>query len=264
MRKVIVRRLSSVVLVLPVACGSASRDFDPSTANPPAASSSDTRSNTPGTRVAALSSFAFPGAGSSGAAAPLSAGLGPETSTACNPSPAAGASSTTGVRTVCFFGDDKSVPAATIQQIVEVVGTDSWVHLRLTLNPDFVDNTYGETAIGWDTRGNAGGNAGPGAPAGDPLPPPGAPNAPPAAPPVRDAVPPLPDADAGVVADPPPPPDAPDTLPPNAPDVDAGAAPEPPVAPGAREPKPPKPDAQRDPDPCETWSRSAWQTRRSG
>src|SRR5690606_13171862 len=29
------------------------------------------------------------------------------------------------------------------------VNDERWIHLRLTFNPDFVDNSYGETAIGW-------------------------------------------------------------------------------------------------------------------
>src|SRR5690606_9505464 len=61
---------------------------------------------------------------------------------------------------------------------VEVVGTEQWVHLRLTLNPDFVDNTYGDTAIGWGDE--------PGLDAGPP-PPPAPPMGPPIEPPAADA-----------------------------------------------------------------------------
>jgi hypothetical protein len=95
----------------------------------------------------------FPGAGTSSAAAPLNRliAVGPETADACSPSqlsaervPAQPATTT------CFFtADDPTVPAATIEQVVEVVGTDQFVRVRLTLNPDFVDNSFGETAIGW-------------------------------------------------------------------------------------------------------------------
>jgi hypothetical protein len=86
------------------------------------------------------------------------------------------------------------VPAAAIEQVVEVIGTEEWVHIRLTLNPDFVDNTYGANAIGWGDAEAAG------AP-----PPPAPPGAPPGnAPPPPDAGPPV-IGDAGA----PPPPDAP-------------------------------------------------------
>jgi hypothetical protein len=51
---------------------------------------------------------------------------------------------------VCFYtANDPNVPAATIEQVVEVVGNTEWVHIRLILNPTFVDNSYGESAIGW-------------------------------------------------------------------------------------------------------------------
>jgi hypothetical protein len=85
------------------------------------------------------------------------------------------------VQTVCFYDPGTpDVPAATIEQVLEVVDSTEWVHIRLTLNPEFVDNTYGETAIGW---GDAEDDAEPGAPAPDASSPPapGAPAPPPAA-----------------------------------------------------------------------------------
>jgi hypothetical protein len=105
----------------------------------------------PGRATLKAAPFTFPGGGTSAAAQPLSAALAPESSAQCNPEPTSSLPTTTSdVQTVCFFGaDEPNVPAAVIEQVVEVVGNDEWVHLRLTLNPDFVDNTYGESSIGW-------------------------------------------------------------------------------------------------------------------
>jgi hypothetical protein len=51
----------------------------------------------------------------------------------------------------CFYDPtDSDDPAATIEWIVETAQNDELVHVRLTLNPRFVDNTYGDTAIGWE------------------------------------------------------------------------------------------------------------------
>lgn len=53
-----------------------------------------------------------------------------------------------GETTVCF-GDGGAIPRATLEYVLEVFeGVDS-VHVRLTLDPRFVDNTYGATAVGW-------------------------------------------------------------------------------------------------------------------
>jgi hypothetical protein len=55
----------------------------------------------------------------------------------------------------CYYGeDDPDVPAATIEHVLETIeGVDS-VHVRLTLDPRFVDNTYGVNSIGWGNRGH--------------------------------------------------------------------------------------------------------------
>jgi hypothetical protein len=166
----------SLILALPIACASnadkanpspgdgTSNDFindgDPGSAAGPSG-------NTPTTLKAAP--FVFPGAGTSQAALPLAAGLGPETSAECNPEPVAGASATIAdVQTVCFYGADSAdVPAAAIEQVVEVIGNDEWVHVRLILNPDFVDNTYGANAIGWGEREEGADPAAPPAPGPD-------------------------------------------------------------------------------------------------
>jgi hypothetical protein len=209
MRSNLFRRLSSLALGLPLACGAA-KSIDQSGSNPDGFFGPD---GTTGSLRAAQSLVAFPGAGTSGAAQPLTASLAPDTSDDCNPQPSASLpGSSAGVQTVCFFSDDDAAPAATIEQVVEVVGTAEWVHLRLTLNPDFVDNTYGETAIGWgeDSAGGAGAPSAPGQPrppsVDGPPPPKDAAPPPPAAdgpPPPKDAAPPPPAADG-----PPPPKDA--------------------------------------------------------
>lgn len=92
----------------------------------------------------------FPGAGTSGAAEPLVPGLGPDSTNQCDPEPPATPSSAQAVERVCFYAaGEPDVPAATIEQVVEVVGNTEWVHVRLILNPNFVDNSFGETAVGW-------------------------------------------------------------------------------------------------------------------
>jgi hypothetical protein len=123
------------------------------------------------------------------------AGLGPETSGECNPEPVAGATADVAdVQTVCFYGEaEPEVPAAAIEQVVEVIGNEEWVHVRLTLNPDFVDNTYGANAIGWGDASDGAAPTPPDAPgAGEPPPPPPPVGADAGAPPPGDA-PPRPD-----------------------------------------------------------------------
>jgi hypothetical protein len=89
---------------------------------------------------------AFPGSGTSNAGDPLPNGM------LCDSVPGADVPILPDPQ-VCYY--DKNDPtqlAATLEQVLECVeGTDS-VHIRLTFHPWFVDNTYGETAIGWDAR----------------------------------------------------------------------------------------------------------------
>jgi hypothetical protein len=204
MKRLTHRRILSLLAGLPIACASNSDDSSdrtPGRDDQNGFITNDTNDDVlaPGGSQTTLKAapFAFPGGGTSQAAQPLSAGLGPETSGECNPQPVAGATATIDdVQTVCFYGaDEPDVPAAAIEQVVEVIGTDEWVHIRLTLNPDFVDNTYGANAIGWGEGGDEparpgrpprpeAADAGPPAPPGD-APPPAGPDAPP--PPVADA-----------------------------------------------------------------------------
>ena len=111
----------------------------------------------------------FPGHGTTGAA-PLLVGAGPSTARQCTGDPAPAATRTTQVQsqsTQCFYGSTKttsSTPDATIEQIIEVVDGKKVVHLRVTFDPGFVDNTYGANAIGW-----GGSDAGAAAPMGAPM-----------------------------------------------------------------------------------------------
>jgi hypothetical protein len=168
-------RLWFLALGVPLACGSAEKDLYGTPARSESGFddllSSEADDGPDGTALSKAQPIAFPGAGTSGAAQPLTASLAPETSSACDPEPSVAVPVTSAeVQTVCFFGADSAdVPAAAIEQVVEVVGTAEWVHIRLTLNPDFVDNTYGDTAIGWDRDDTAEPAAPPGAAPPDPA-----------------------------------------------------------------------------------------------
>ncbi len=84
----------------------------------------------------------FPGAGTSGDDAPLTNGE------LCDAVTLDG-TPTPNELTKCFFGNGDPVPAATLEQVLECVDGADTVHIRLTFNPGFVDNTYGTGAIGW-------------------------------------------------------------------------------------------------------------------
>ncbi len=88
----------------------------------------------------------FPGAGQSGSSAGIAAGA---VALGCDAPLPFGGRPTGNATLTCFYGDDPTVPAATVEWIVEAAAAGDLVHVRLTLNPDFVDNTYGVNAIGW-------------------------------------------------------------------------------------------------------------------
>jgi hypothetical protein len=56
----------------------------------------------------------------------------------------------------CFFPEDdpNAGPIATIEHVLEVFEDQDAVHVRLTLDPNFVDNTYGDGSLGWGNRGH--------------------------------------------------------------------------------------------------------------
>jgi hypothetical protein len=96
----------------------------------------------------------FAGAGTSGSAASI--GVGVDT-VGCGPdgpvdSPSDDLAQDAVVTIVCFYGDDET-PAASIEWVVETAEDDELVHIRLTLDPTFADNSYGEDQVGWGEDG---------------------------------------------------------------------------------------------------------------
>lgn len=94
----------------------------------------------------------FIGAGTSGAGEALGAEIPPSTAHDCVPVGIGNAVPEAGpAQVTCFFDEaaDDAL-AATIERRLEIINDERWIHLRLTFNPGFVDNSYGETAIGWD------------------------------------------------------------------------------------------------------------------
>ena len=96
----------------------------------------------------------YPGGGVAGLAFSIAAGpraldCGDPTQFTFTQGPPADARS----RLICFYDERNTTPAATVEWIVETSNEDDdLLHVRLTLNPAFVDNTYGANAIGWDER----------------------------------------------------------------------------------------------------------------
>jgi hypothetical protein len=95
----------------------------------------------------------FFGAGTSGSGQSIAAGLdtvtcGDHPAPVGSTGPAPGAHS----HLKCFYATD-TLPAATVEWIVESAGNADLVHVRLTMNPDFVDNTYGANSVGWPSKG---------------------------------------------------------------------------------------------------------------
>jgi hypothetical protein len=97
----------------------------------------------------------FPGAGTT-AGLPLIPGTDPSTSRDCagNPAVVTRPTKVTTQTTQCYYDTvvtTTSTPSATVEQIIETVNGRRLVHLRITFDPGFVDNTYGTNAIGWKT-----------------------------------------------------------------------------------------------------------------
>jgi hypothetical protein len=93
----------------------------------------------------------YPGAGTAGAGDPLRPGIGPENACECSARTTEPVKSDVLVQTLdCFWEIKKqTIPAAAIEQLVEVLENGTRIHIRLTLDPRFVDNTYGINSIGW-------------------------------------------------------------------------------------------------------------------
>jgi hypothetical protein len=92
----------------------------------------------------------FPGAGMSGAGEPLGAEIPPDTALDCVPVGVSTVVAAGNPTQTCYFNDgDEDTLAAVVERRLEVINDTNWIHIRLTFNPDFVDNTYGQNAIGW-------------------------------------------------------------------------------------------------------------------
>ena len=131
-----------------------------SAANGTAGTGSDWRQNLPNPILPV-----FPGAGTSPVAQPLPNGKICDSVALEGPVPEQVGQ--------CFFDDQQQV-AATLEQVLECAEEDmtNTVHLRLTFQPWFVDNTYGANAIGWSREERAAAAAAAAAAAGamDPAP----------------------------------------------------------------------------------------------
>jgi hypothetical protein len=113
---------------------------------------SDHGNRNPSVSASRWEGLSFPGGGNGGLAQSIAAGLpalscGTPSGFNFTKGPAAGATS----RLICFY-DQRTDPAAAVEWIVEDSAEDELVHVRLTLNPEFVDNTYGANSIGWPAK----------------------------------------------------------------------------------------------------------------
>ena len=88
----------------------------------------------------------FPGAGTGNAGQSLPSGM------VCDA--VAGEHNTRIVKPVlkCLLPAKGTKPAATLEQVLECASGKDAVHLRLTFDPAFVDNTFGTGSIGWPHR----------------------------------------------------------------------------------------------------------------
>ncbi len=92
---------------------------------------------------------------------PLVPGCGPATANECTGScEQRGGDGGTVIRppaTLCFSGEGDPTPddpSAVIEQVIEEVDGVAYVHIRITFDPAFTDNTYGEgTSSGWPEKG---------------------------------------------------------------------------------------------------------------
>jgi hypothetical protein len=92
---------------------------------------------------------------------PLTPGCGPETADQCTGTceQKGGTPGTTVVRppaTLCFSGTGDATPqdpAVVIEQVIEKLNGKEYVHIRITFDPSFTDNTYGAgSCCGWPPR----------------------------------------------------------------------------------------------------------------
>ncbi len=141
----------------------------PSTGMGGAGSAGSSGSNAGATSSSAGNTGTFVGSGTG--YRPLTTGCGPSTANQCTGQcEQSGGEPTTVLRPpakLCFASEDDPTPndpMATIEQVVEEINGQKMVHLRVTFDPHFVDNTYGSNACcGWTpatTSTGSGGTAG--------------------------------------------------------------------------------------------------------
>jgi len=155
-------RLGLCSLALSVACGGNS---DPAPNGPNGGRGGGTSGNGFGGRSAGSGGsqpVGFDGTPGDTGFVPLKPGCGPETAKSCTNTCETGAGTTTTVirppATLCFTSEEDPTPAdpiAIIEQVIEEINGRRVVHLRVTFDPHFVDNTYGANAVGWN-RGQTG------------------------------------------------------------------------------------------------------------
>ena len=101
----------------------------------------------------------FPGSGSG--FRPLTPGCGPDTASQCTGEceQAGGDPDVDVVRppvTLCFKGEGDTTPddpAVVIEQVIETLNGVSYVHIRVTFDPSFTDNTFGDgSCCGWPEK----------------------------------------------------------------------------------------------------------------
>lgn len=103
----------------------------------------------------------FPGSGNG--FRPLTTGCGPDTATQCTGTceQMGGDPGVSVIRppvTLCFAGEGDSTPddpSAVIEQVIEEKNGVGYVHIRVTFDPSFTDNTYGEGVVsgaGWPPK----------------------------------------------------------------------------------------------------------------
>ncbi len=133
----------------------ASGGAGPSASDEPADGESASSGGSGGAPAPATSGPHFAGTGDS--FRPLTTGCGPETASMCTGAceQGQGASETTVLRppaTLCFSGEGDATPedpSVVIEQVLERKGEQSYAHIRVTFDPSFTDNTYGEGSVGW-------------------------------------------------------------------------------------------------------------------
>jgi hypothetical protein len=118
--------------------GTSATVADARAATPAKGSSSSSSTNAPASR--------FPGSGTGNAGAALSGG------NVCDAVVKTRHQHLVTPATKCMKAKGSDYLAATLEQVLECVdGTDT-IHLRLTFDPGFVDNTFGAGSIGWPRK----------------------------------------------------------------------------------------------------------------